>query len=130
MVYERQIATATRLITKYGQLCTWREPGTPGGTPARPVDGVPDDYPVPIVFLSNANQGGLATILSMLRDMDIPTGGVRGLMPAVPFTPTLKGRVSRAPTFTEPALSIIDDKGIDVLNVNGEIILYYLRFSR
>jgi hypothetical protein len=130
-VYDRQIATAARLIAAKGQLCMWREPGTPTGPANIPVEGVPADYPVSIVFLSNSKNEGLAGLLSMFRDLpDVPTGGMRGLMAAVPFTPSLMGRVARATTFAEPALNIMDDKGIDVLNVNGEIILYYLRFAR
>lgn len=129
-VYDRQIATAARLIEAKGQLCTWREPGTPTGSPAAPTPGLPVDRPVHIVFLSNNKQEGLAGLLSMIAGTEVPTGGMRGLMAAVPFTPTLMGRVARAPAFAEPSLSLMDDKGIDVLNLNGEIILYYLRFAR
>lgn len=130
-VYDRQIATAARLIAAKGQLCTWREPGAPTGSPAAPTAGAPTDYPVHIVFLSNAKNEGLAGLLSMFPDLpDVPTGGMRGLMPAVPFTPSLLGRVARAATFTGPILNLMDEKGIDVLAPNGEIILYYLRFAR
>jgi hypothetical protein len=82
------------------------------------------------VFLSNNKNEGLAGLLSMIPGTEVPSGGMRGLMAAVPFTPSLLGRVARAPVFAEPALSLIDDKGVDVLNINGEIILYYLRFAR
>lgn len=131
MVYERQIALATRSITKYGQSCTWREPGPTTGSPANPTPGTPVDYPVPIVFLNNTNRDAFASFLSMLRDTDIPSGGLRGLMPAVPFSPTLKGRVTRGSVWqNEGALGLIDRNGIDTLNLNGELILYYLRFAR
>jgi hypothetical protein len=129
MVYERQIATARRLITAKGQMCTWREPGVPGGTFAEPTAGTPADYQVPIVFLSNSNRESLAGLLSMIPGTEIPTQGMRGLMPAVPFAPSLAGRVTRGSTFSEPALHLLDKNGIDVLNLNGEIILYYLRFA-
>jgi hypothetical protein len=129
-VYDRQIATAARLIAAKGQLCTWREPGAPTGSPAAPTPGVPADYPVRIVFLSNAKNEGLAGLLSMIAGTEVPSGGMRGLMAAVPFAPSLLGKVARASTFAEPALSLVDDKGIDVLNLNGEVILYYLRFNR
>jgi hypothetical protein len=130
MVYERQIATATRLIQKYGQACTWREPGTPTGNPANPTPAAPVDYPVNIVFLDNSTKESLAGFLSMMGETDVPTGGLRGLMAAVPFSPSLMGKVSRNTEFEEPALSIVDKNGIDVLNINGEIILYKLRFVR
>lgn len=130
MVYERQIATAARLITKYGQMCTWREPGEATGNPADPEPGEPQDYTVPIVFLNNANKDSFAGFLTMFAGTEVPTGGMRGLMPAVEFAPSLKGRVARNQVFEEPALSLIDENGIDTLNINGELILYYLRFAR
>lgn len=131
MVYERQIATATRLITKYGQACVWCEPGAPTGSPANPEPGAPAYHAVPIVFLNNTNREALSGLLSMIKGTEVPTGGMRGLMPVVPFVPTLKGRVSRAPVWDSAgALGLIDDNGIDVLNLNGEVILYYLRFAR
>lgn len=130
MVYERQIATATRLIEKYGQACTWREPGTPTGNPANPTPGLPTDYPVHIVFLDNSTRESLSAFLSMMAETEVPTGGLRGLMAPVPFSPSLMGKVARDTAFTEPALSIVDKNGIDVLNLNGEIILYKLRFVR
>lgn len=130
MVYEHQIATATRLIEKYGQACVWREPGTPTGNPANPTPAAPADHNVRIVFLNNTNKESLAAFLSMIAETDIPTGGMRGLMAPVSFTPTLKGRVARNTAFAEPSLSIMDKNGIDTLNLNGELILYYLRFSR
>lgn len=129
-VYDRQIATAARLITAKGQRCTWREPGPRGGTPARPTDGGPIDYTVNIVFLSNNNRESLSSLLSMIPGTEVPTGGMRGLMPAVPFTPTLMGQVSRAVPFVEPALQLQDKDGIEALNLNGELIMYYLRFAR
>lgn len=130
MVYERQIATARRLITAKGQLCTWREPGTVGGTPNRPVPGTPIDKSVHIVFLNNTNREHLASFLSMIKDTEVPTGGLRGLMHAVDFTPSLMGQVARASTFTGPVLRVDDKNGIDKLDLNGEVILYYVRFAR
>jgi len=140
-VYDRQIATAARLIAAKGQLCTWREPGTPTGSPAAPTPGVPVDNAVSIVFLSNSKQEGLAGLLSMIPDMpDVAAGGMRGLMAVggwanglVPytFTPSRLGKVTRATSFDAGNyLSIMDEKGIDVLDLNGEPILYYLRFAR
>ena len=130
MVYEGQIATATRLIAKYGQACIWREPGTPTGNPANPTPAVPVDHPVSIVFLDNSTRESLSAFLSMIAETEVPTGGLRGLMAPVSFSPSLMGRVARATAFEEPALSIVDKNGIDVLNLNGEIILYKLRFVR
>lgn len=129
MVYERQIATATRLITAKGALCTWREPGAVSGSPALPVAGVPTDRPVYIVFLTNTNRESLAGFLSMIPGTELPVGGRRGLMAVPAFVPTLSGRVSVGPNFVEPALTLVPEKGIDRLAPNDvETILYYLRF--
>jgi hypothetical protein len=132
MVFERQIATAARLIDRYGQACYWREPGTPTGSPAAPQPGTPTDYPVKIVWLSNPNREALAGLLSMIAGTEVPTGGKRGLMAGnVPFTPSLRGRISpNAAAFSEPAFALHQENGIDLLNPNGnEPILYYLRVA-
>lgn len=129
MTYERQIATATRLILKYGAMCTWREPGPVTGSPAAPTAGDPSDVAVPIVFLTNTNRESLSGLLSMIADTELPSGGKRGLMPVVPFTPSLSGRICLGPVFKEPALNLDPKNGIDLLAPNGvEPILYYLRF--
>jgi hypothetical protein len=129
MTFERQIATATRLITRYGARCVWREPGTPTGSPAAPVAGVPVDHDVYIVLLTNANRESLAGLLSMITDTELPTSGKRGLMPAVEFTPSLSGRICLGTTWDEStAMNLMPEKGIDLLAPNGiEPILYYLR---
>lgn len=131
MVYERQVALAKRLIEAKGGRCIWREPGTPTGSPAAPTPGVPTDHVVSIVFLSNNNRESLAGLLSMIAGTEIPTSGRRGLMPAVDFEPTLLGRVCIGDVWDDAkALSVVPEKGIDVVNVNGvEPILYFLRFQ-
>lgn len=132
MVYERQIATAARLIKEKGAECVWREPGAPTGSPAAPVDGVPTDYPVSIVFLTNKNREAFAGLLSMIAGTELPTSGRGGLMAGnVPFTPSLSGRVSIGPgAFVEPALALVPHKGIELLAPNAvEAILYTLRFA-
>jgi hypothetical protein len=130
MTFERQIATATRLIDRYGATCVWREPGTPTGSPASPVPGTPEDHAVKIVFLTNTTRESLAGLLSMITETELPTGGKRGLMAAVNFQPSLSGRVAVGTTFAEPALRLIPKNGIDLLAPNQvEPILYYLRFA-
>lgn len=127
-VYDRQVALAIRLITKYGQLCTWQKP-TPGvgGTPADPAPaGAPTQIlNVPILFLSNKTEG-LASLLSMIPGTEVPTGGVKALMPYTGFTPELVDTVLRG----SEQLGLVDGNGVEVLNLNGEPILFYLRFAR
>lgn len=131
-VYDRQIATARRLILRYGQPCLWRVPGQPvGGTAAAPGPvGDPVDFAVPIVFLSNKSRESLAGLLAMITDTEVPTSGMGGLMPAVPFQPRLTHVVFKGPDETAPRLHLMDKNGIDLVAPNGEPILYFLRFQR
>jgi len=131
VTFERQIATAARLIAYYGATCTWREPGEPTGPKSAPVPGVPVDNPVKIVMLTNANNLSFAGLLAMITDTELPTGGKRGLMAAnIPFTPSLSGRIALGNVFAEPALGLLPENGLDLLAPNGvEPILYYLRFT-
>ncbi len=127
-VYDRQIALALRLITKYGQLCTWSKPvAGVGGSPGMPVaNGAPILIEnVPILFLSNKTEG-LASLFTMFAGTEVPTGGVKGLMPHTSFVPALVDSVLRG----SEVLGLIDKNGVEVLNLNGEPILYYLRFVR
>lgn len=127
-VYDRQIALALRLITKYGQLCTWSKPvAGVGGAPGMPVaNGNPILVTgVPILFLANKTEG-LSTMLSMFVGTEVPTGGVKALMPHTSFVPALVDSVIRG----SEELGLLDKNGVEVLNLNGEPILYYLRFTR
>lgn len=132
MVFERATATATRLIQKYGQDCTWRKiaPG-PGGTAAKPASTVPTDAPCRIVFLNHKRES-LASALSMLVGTNVPSGGMLGLMSAVGFEPELKDLVIRAPVGQDgEQFGIDDDNGIEMLKPNGEgAILYKIRLVR
>jgi hypothetical protein len=126
-VYDRQIALALRMIKAKGQLCTWVQytPGI-GGTLANPVDDIATEYAnTPILFLPQ-KQTSLATALSLLVGSEVPTGGMRALMPRVSFNPTLKDMILR----NGEELGISDRNGIDVLAPNGDTILYYLNLVR
>lgn len=133
MVFERATATATRLIAKYGQDCTWRKivPGV-GGTAAKPTNAVaPTDAACKIVFLNHKRES-LMTALSMIVGTEVPSGGLLGLMSAVGFEPELKDLVIRAPVGENgEEYSIADDNGIEKLKPNGEgAILYKIRLVR
>lgn len=125
-VYDRQIAMAQRMIAAKGQLVQWRKPGAVTGSAAKPISGTPEFFDCRILFLPN-KRDGLASFMSMFNDApDVPTGGSRGIMAAVPFEPLLIDTVIRGTE--EYALN--DKNGIEALNVNGEPILFYLRFTR
>jgi len=123
--YDRQIALAVRMIAQKGQLVQWKKPGAATGTLANPISGTPEFIDTRILFLPN-KRDGLASFLSVIQDTEVPTGGIKGLMATVPFEPLLVDTVIRG---TEEL--VLDGKnGIEALAPNGEIILYFLRFTR
>jgi len=134
MVYARAMATATRLILKYGQSCTWRqiEPA-PGSTPAKSTGTVPTDFPCTIVFLNHKREQLLTALSMIVGAADIPSGGLLGLMAPVPFEPSLKDMVFRStyPLVTGERYGISDKNGIEILAPNEEgPILYKIRLVR
>jgi hypothetical protein len=124
--FDRQRATATRLILKYGQPVTWRSRSASGGTEAKPGSTVIFSHPVVIAFLTPKLQG-LLKALSTVMQTEVQGGGYIGLMAYVPFEPNLKDTVLRG----SEELSIQRDNGIEKLDPNGEgAILYTIRFAR
>lgn len=121
--FDRQIATAERLIKKNGQKVTWRKPGTSTpdpSTPWLPAATAPTDYTdTSIVFLPNNRINN--ELLRYLGATEVTTGNVRGLMWAVPFTPAANDIVLRAGV----ELRV---KSIDTLAPNGQIILHTIEF--
>lgn len=125
--YERQIATATRLIAAKGRACVWREQGEAPTDTGKPwgdhTPAVAADNDVSIVFLPHTSTS-LATVRAIVGT-DIPTGNDYGLMPAVGFTPTIDGTIHDKGTgdLLRSVLSITE------LAPNGDPILYVLTFG-
>lgn len=127
-VFDRQTATALRLIDRYGAAVTWRKFITPDDdNPADPTDPAEEDHPVKIAFFTN-NELSLFTTLSSLLGTEVPNGKMYGIMGHVDFIPQLTDLIVGSP-FGD--LRLLQDNGLDELNPNGEgAILYTLRFSR
>lgn len=123
MVYERQIATARRMITAKGMLCLWTEirPG-PATAPNKPGPSIPFEYPnTPLIFLPENRVG--YEWLKAITGTEIPEGGGYALMPAVDFEPTLASVITKIDgTELQPV-------SIDPLSPNGETILYTVKFK-
>lgn len=123
-VYVRQIATAQRLIAKYGQAVTWRQVRNAAPVdPAQPwnvANAAPVNYPVKVVFLP---PGGQAQFIALMKETEIPEGTVQGLMAAVSFKPSVKDVVIR----DNVELTI---HSIDEIAPNGETILYTVIFKQ
>lgn len=123
-VYDRQIATAKRLIAAKGQSVIWRQltDGNPADSdkPWNAGETRKKDHTVSIVFLPDTRSG-----YEMLRAMgvtEVPKGNMIGLMAQVPFTPALKDIVLRDGV-------PVAIRTITPLAPNGENILYTVGFD-
>lgn len=126
-VYDRQIATAKRLIEKKGRKCVWRsidnEAPSDADKPWKPGAVDTEDYNVSVVFLPDTRSQ--VEFLQALTGTDINVGEDYGLMPAVDFVPTL-----RAEIYDETGTTLLRTvNSLEPLAPNGDVILYTLRFG-
>lgn len=125
--YDRQIATAKRLIAQKGRKVVWRKhaPGVlpDAAKPWEPGSDTTTDYPVTIVFLPEGLQ--TRAFMQTVLGTDIVAGFDYGLMAAVSFAPTIKDEV-----YDEAGAELLRTvQSVDPLAPNGDIILYTLRFG-
>lgn len=126
-VYDTQIASAKRMINAKGEACIWRSITASGGTIAKPVTTVPIDHPVRMAFVP-IHRESLATSLAKIAGTDIGSGGIKGLMGQVDFSPQLGDCVIRT---NGDILYIEPDNGIEAIDPNSEgVILYIVRFRK
>lgn len=123
--FDRQIATALRLIAKNGQSVTWNS--IVNGAPADPntpwIPAEPDDietHTVDICFLP-IDRENMET-MRYIFGTEVPGGNSMGLMGAVDFSPFLKDTVLRG----SETLRI---KKIKKLEPNGQVILHWIIFE-
>lgn len=122
-IYDRQIATATRLVAKYGQSVVWRKVGILTPDPSQPwenTNGTTVDNSVKMVFLTKWRD---ELLLKYLKGTDIPTGANFGLMGVQSFVPAINDYVVRGSDNY-----IVKD--IDIISPNGTPILYIVSFAR
>lgn len=122
-VIDRAIATATKLITKNGEACEWNVAAAPVvADPTQPwisTDGDDVTQQVRIVFTSDAG----SPLAKLLAGTPIESGGLKGLMTTVGFTPNDNDTVVRSDG-TKLAL-----ESIRPLSPNGQIVLWFLVFK-
>lgn len=124
-VFARQIATALRLITKYGEQCTWKQ--IPDGVVADPlkpwiVGNVdPISYPVKIAIFPNTRVNH--EFIKTLKGTEVVIGEEYGYMASVPFKPSKTDVVIRA----DGSVSRVGT--IDILKPDGTAILYVVKFK-
>jgi len=126
-VYDRPIATAKRLIAKYGEDCLWQKPGEKDegvkpwvGSSVEP----PDPVPVKIAFFPNGGDNSLAAVLAALGDTDVNVASEYGLMAAVDFDP------ATSDSLTDSNNNVVEIVKMTPLRPNGEIILWKLWIER
>lgn len=127
MVFERQIATAKRLIERYGEACLWQQPGErdPDAKPWRGSDeNPPDPIAVKIAFFPNGGDNSIAAVIAALGDTDVNIASEYGLMAAVNFDP------ATSDTLTDSAGNNVEIVKMTPLRPNGEIILWKLWIER
>lgn len=123
-VFDRQIATAIRLINKNGELVQWIDRVATPVDPAKPwlpTGEVDTPEPVKIVFLPVGTR--FLELLQIAAKSEVPTGSQKGLMAAVSFVPKIDSLVIRASQNRQYKI-----KSIDTISPNGQIILYKLEF--
>lgn len=123
--FDRQIATAQRLIKKNGQKIVWRKlaDATPSN-PAEPWNGgtnVPVEHS-PFLCFVPAKESATRVFMAYLAGTEIKTGRLAALMGAVDFVPDSKDIVVR------DGVELRIDS-IDVVSPNGQPILYMIEFK-
>lgn len=121
-VFSRQVASATRLIAKYGELVKWQQTTytQPSETPWKQTESTPVQTNVSIVFLPVTRIGG--ETLRHMKGSEVSAGGMKGLMAANGFTPSIKDTVLRGS-------KLLRISTLTELNPNGESILWEIEFA-
>lgn len=121
--FDRQIATALRLIQKNGQLVQWRQLQRTDdpSDPAAVIEGPPVDRNVYICFLP-VDKDNKEFINYLRGTNEIKMGSLIGLMGNVPFTPDGSDYVIR----DGKTLEIFN---IELLSPNGQKVLYTVEFK-
>ncbi|WLJ71191.1 hypothetical protein [Sphingomonas phage Birtae] len=122
-VYDRQVASAKRMIAAKGAKCVWVQPAAEeGGDAWNPQPAEPIRHPdISIAFFSPRDLGrGSAEFLSALRGTEVPTSSEIGLMAGgLDFEPSDADVIERWD-------GVKGIKSIDRLAPNGEAILYFV----
>ena len=127
-VFDRQIATAQRLIRRNGRLVYFRV-----STPGAPIDpnkpwilGDPTSviHSVPMVLLPRDIR--TERFMAALAGTDTVTGSDYGLMGAVPFTVEPNQHIYSDQAATNVLRTI---RNFDLLAPNGDPILYTIQFE-
>jgi hypothetical protein len=135
-LYDTHIATAKRMIAKYGQSCQWVIPAATTQDSAKPWKtsaGVPTSKPVKIAFfpmgtapLGYASRG--KNVDGPQQDAPEVVGGeMIGYMAPSDFFPNLSDHVTRVFQGQTETLRVL---AIDVIAPAGDPVLYTVTFAK
>ena len=122
-IYDRQIATALRLIAKYGEMVQWVQVRDVAPDPEKPWETggqVRTSKDVKICFLPITAET-MKTVV-FLKGTEVQAGSVMGYMGAVDFEPSAKDIVNRG--------GELRIENLDCLAPNGRPILYTVVFKQ
>lgn len=118
-VYDEDIAMAKALIAEDGASCTWFSETQEEKDPTKPwlgTNAVVIEVPCDIVFIDEITARSL--VKAWAEGMDISSDKSYGLMPSVPFTPTISEKVVRGTkTFVLSASTTIEPNGVPILYI-------------
>jgi hypothetical protein len=126
-VFDRAIATALRLINKYGQIVEWKQ--LQEGVPANPdtpwIGGEPTTaiYSPVICILPLDKEG--SEFLRQLGGTEALTGNMYGLMGQIGFDPLIGQNTIK----TLHDNKILTINTIDLLSPNGQKVLYTINIT-
>lgn len=124
--YARQIATADRLIRKYGELVTFhRLSDWTGDKPWKPSDDPTetDFEDVPIVYYTETGLG--RELLAYFQGADVPAGQTLAMIPGnVAFNPQLKD------TIDSPTMGLLKVLSNNPISPSGIPIVHMLRLEQ
>lgn len=124
-VYDRQIATARRLIASKGAECTYTQTAVTmeTATPWIVEDADPTEYSVRIVFLPVDREG--YETLNTLKETDVSGGFSLAYMGAVEFDPKRTDLIERNGDGEKFRVVYVDK-----IAPNGETILYRMLLAQ
>lgn len=125
-VYAPFIATAIKLIDKFGRTCYWQKPPAyEGGTPGYPgVGETPEAIQCKMAFFSPRDlDRGVMEQLGMMPGTEVPDNAQIGLLAGgISFTPENTDHIYLDEALSE---SLAIEK-IDRIAPNGEPVLYFV----
>lgn len=117
---DNAVATAKRLIERYGEACTWRSKSNTAGTVAwKPGASRVTSHDCRLIFLRSKKLDMKAIVKALGSKSEITDGQIRGLLAGdCGFTPSANDEIIRS----DGSVNVIHS--IDPLAPNGSVVFY------